>query len=305
MIYIPRKKTNEEFINEIFNLVGNEYKVLSEYINTNTKIKMKHNKCGNEYLTTPNNFLSGSRCPKCFGTPKKTQKEFENEVNNILGKNYIVLSKYKGTNTKVKMKHLKCGYEYEVKPSRILEVDRCPKCFGSIKKSQEEFIKEVYELVGNEYEVLSEYINNKTKIKMKHNKCGTVFYPIPGNFINCNTRCPKCKSFHSKGEEAVREWLFKNNFKFEEQVSFSNCKNEKTLKFDFKIFINENDFVLLEYDGIQHFKECFYGNEGNLEKQKIRDETKNKFCKENNLTLYRIKYTELKRINEVLNEYLN
>ena len=31
----------------------------------------------------------------------------------------------------------------------------------------------------------------------------------------------------------------------------------------------------------------------------------NKFCKENNLTLYRIKYTELKRINEVLNEYLN
>ena len=44
------------------------------------------------------------------------------------------------------------------------------------KKSTEEFKKEVYDLVGNEYEVLGEYIKNDKKIKIKHNSKECKYY---------------------------------------------------------------------------------------------------------------------------------
>ena len=61
------RKTTEEFKQEVYNLVGNEYSVLGEYITNKTKIKMRHNKCGYEYEVTPNSFLSnGNRCRECW-----------------------------------------------------------------------------------------------------------------------------------------------------------------------------------------------------------------------------------------------
>jgi len=58
-------KTSELFISEVFNLTGNDYTVLGEYKSALTKILMRHNKCGCEWETKPNVFLSGRRCPKC------------------------------------------------------------------------------------------------------------------------------------------------------------------------------------------------------------------------------------------------
>jgi hypothetical protein len=65
---MSRKKTNEEFLKEVYSLVGDEYTVLGKYINVHTKILMKHNckKCNNhEWLVEPTNFLQGTRCPYC------------------------------------------------------------------------------------------------------------------------------------------------------------------------------------------------------------------------------------------------
>ncbi len=46
-------------------MVGNEYEVLGEYVNTHTKILFRHNKCGNEFLMSPKSFIHDSqRCPK-------------------------------------------------------------------------------------------------------------------------------------------------------------------------------------------------------------------------------------------------
>lgn len=63
--YDQMRKTNEDFLKEVFELVGNEYTFLEEYRSTHEKIKVKHNKCGHEYETRPSNFLRGRRCPKC------------------------------------------------------------------------------------------------------------------------------------------------------------------------------------------------------------------------------------------------
>lgn len=63
------------------------------------------------------------------------------------------------------------------------------------RKTTKQFKQEVYDLVGDEYTVLGEYKNSKTKVLMKHNKCNTEWKVVPNNFLR-GTRCPNCEPNH-------------------------------------------------------------------------------------------------------------
>ena len=43
------KKTHEQFLNDVYNRLGNDYKVLSEYPGCHGKVLMLHYKCGREF----------------------------------------------------------------------------------------------------------------------------------------------------------------------------------------------------------------------------------------------------------------
>lgn len=206
---MPRKKTNEEFLLEVKNLVGNEYIFTEKYDGATKKIGVIHTKCNHKYLVKPSEFLKGSRCPKCFGTFKKTTDEFKEDVYRAVKDEYSVLGEYMGNKEKILMRHNVCNHEYEVTPSNFLSNKRrCPKCFGSKKKTTEEFKKEVYNLVENDYLVLGQYINNSEKIKMKHVNCGHEYSVRPSDFLN-GKRCPNCfkneKKTQKQFEDEVRE----------------------------------------------------------------------------------------------------
>ena len=57
--------------------------------------------------------------------------------------------------------------------------------------------------------------------------------------------------------------------------------------------------ILIEYDGAQHYEECGHGwfTEEKLQEIKKRDEYKTKWCKENNIPLIRIPYTEYENLS--------
>lgn len=85
-----------------------------------------------------------------------------------------------------------------------------------------------------------------------------------------------------------------------EKKRFDGCKNQKKLPFDFYL----NDFnIIIEYDGIQHFKPSF--NEKEFKNIKVNDEIKNKFCKDNNIKLIRIPYWEFENIENILESVIN
>lgn len=203
---MARKKTHEEFVNEIKNLVGDEYSVLGRYDGSKTKIEMFHITCGFKFLTKPNVFLTGCRCPKCSGKVRKDTEYFKREVFDLVGTEYSVGGEYIRTHTKVNFKHNTCGHQFTMCPSSFLSGQRCPKCqHGSSKKSTEEFKTEVYDLVGNEYSVLGEYFKSDIKIKMKHSKCGSTYMVTPSMFL-CGNRCPKCfKNFRKTQDEFENE----------------------------------------------------------------------------------------------------
>lgn len=128
-----------------------------------------------------------------------THKSFVSEVCKLTNDEYTVLRVYKKAKDKTRMKHNKCGYEYEVTPDNFKRGKRCKKCSINIVKSKTSFNinifkDKVYSLVGNEYEVVdTNYTNARTPVKMMHNICGNKFDVRPYHFTKENgTRCPKC-----------------------------------------------------------------------------------------------------------------
>lgn len=201
-----KRKTDEQFKKEVFDLVGDEYIFLDAYVYSKTKLRVKHNKCGNVYKVIPNNFLNiGNRCPYCSSNAGKTNAQFKQEVYDLVGNEYVFLESYINSSTKIEVKHNKCGNTYKVKPSRFLIGDRCPYCAGLAKKTDVQFKKEVFDLVGDEYVFLESYVNSSTKIKVKHNKCGKVYEVTPNNFLNIGSRCLFCSGSLKKTDEQFKQ----------------------------------------------------------------------------------------------------
>lgn len=154
------------------------------------------------------------------------------------------------------------GHEWEALIySRTLNERGCRPCSfvelgNRFRKSHEKFVEEIYEMVDDEYSVLSEYRGVKNKVKMIHNLCGHIWDVSPNPFLKEGTRCPKCK--FSKGEVAVEKWLFENKINYTTQMKFDGCIHKKRLSFDFYL----PDYNLcIEYDGTTHYLQKFDSNE--------------------------------------------
>lgn len=83
-----------------------------------------------------------------------------------------------------------------------------------------------------------------------------------------------------KGENYIEDYLISKSLPYKKQKSFDDCKYKHKLLFDFMI----GDNILLEINGIQHYKPVsYYGNIKNqFQEQQKKDQIKRDFCKNNN-----------------------
>ena len=282
-----KRKTDKQFKQEVFDLVGNEYTFLDTYVNTMTKIRVKHNKCGGVYNVSPDNFVHGRRCPYCAGNARKTDKQFKQGAFDLVGNEYTFLDPYVNSYTKIRVKHNKCGNIYEVTPNDFLRGSRCPYCAGLARKTDEEFKHEINILVGNEYTFLDSYVNNATKLRVKHNKCGNVYKVIPTNFLS-GKRCPFCTDT-PKGELIIIKILDKLGINYEYQKTFDDLKDDRLLSYDFYI---PDQNTLIEYQGKQHYQPIdYFGGETKFKNQQKHDKMKLEYAKEHGYNLIAVPYT--------------
>ena len=162
--------------------------------------------------------------------------------------------------------------------------------------TQEQFLSRVSNIEGLSF--------NKTIYKNKRQNI-IVTCNIHGDYITkaeillkgCG--CPKCKS--SKGEDIIETWLINKNINYINQKSFKECSFERILKFDF--YLPELN-TCIEYDGEQHFRPIkYWGGIETFRKIVLKDEIKNRFCQENNISLLRISYRD--NIIETLEKNIN
>lgn len=312
-----QNKRNIDFIKRVKNKCGDEYIPISEYKTCKDKVLFRHNKveCMNEFLMTPDAFFNGgSRCPICshregFDKLFLSHEEFAEKIKSIHGTHITLLGKYTGYKGKIKIRHEDCGREFEVTCGDLSQGKGCRYCSGTMLKTHEQFKEDISNLYGDEYSVLGNYKNAKTKIKMRHNLCGYEWEISPSSILK-HRRCPNC--YKSYGEKQVENFLIHNKINYKTQVTFEECKDDDYLKFDFAIYDNESNLLcLLEYDGEGHYQPVQFGGisleeaTDNFQSQIRKDEIKNNFCKNNHIELFRISHKNEKDLYAILNKYLS
>ena len=216
---------NLSFYEYVKNNTNGEYEVIGEYINYKTDIDIKHNICNNIYKTKPSNFHNGRRCPFCFKSSLKTTKIFKDEVFSKVKDEYIVISEYNGTLKPITMKHNECNMTFETTPNKFLSPNRrCPFCRykkryeKTLTSRQDNFFNSLPEEI--EFIDKNEYINNTSKIHLKHKKCGRIFTTTANSFAtSCQFKCILC-TIDSKNRKLAKS---SEEFQLEINKKFNDC----------------------------------------------------------------------------------
>lgn len=299
-----RKMTHEEYKQKLYGLRGDEYTLISEYTGSKDKVKVIHSKCGNIHEARADGMLKGSNCKFCrYNKLTKTHDEYIEDVQKVHGDAYKVTSQYIGAHDNIEVLHMKCGRTRSVNANSVLQGKRCVFCYNEGRvKTTEEFKEEVYRLEGDDYVIESRYERASQPILITHNvdSCMKTFRMSPNSFLSAGQRCPTCA--FSKGEDNVRKVLEGLNLDYIHEKEFDGLVNVRPLRYDFYI---EELNLLIEFDGIHHYEPVeHFGGIKYFNYIKRNDAKKNQYCKDNNINLLRIPYTEMYNEEEIITTYI-
>lgn len=265
----------------ISNATNGNISMTGEYKGAKIKTNMVCNVCGYKWSTQPYIVYSGHGCPRCNGKTRMTNEILQKYILENAS-DYDLVGNVVTSKELVKFKHKKCGHVFNMTPHNFIQGHRCPreahKRAGITNSySLEKMNRILYLTTKNRYQIISKYKNANTNAMCIDNQCGNSFYAHPGQLSRGETGCPICSS--SKGEKAIREYLKSHNYFFKEQVKFEDCKNKKPLPFDFAVYVNNKLVYLIEYQGIQHYKNIpLFDSKDPLEQRQLRDNIKSEWC---------------------------
>ena len=287
-----RKKTSQEYYDEC---KKNELDLpIEPYVNNKTKIKHLCSKCGNVYLQSPGHHLEGMGCKRCaieytasLTRVSKTKYEYENYCKKH---GYdLPLSGFDKTSDYIKFKCSSCGRIYTQRVNshnlgcscQVCANKKSNRCRNSLetRKSYEQYIEECKQKrLDLPIEV---YVKGNIKINHKCNKCGFVYKQEPTVHLQGHG-CPICSQSH--GEKFIQNYLDKHNIIYESQKTFNDLKDKTYLSYDFYL---PKQKVLIEYQGIQHFKSVSFDGKvsSDLEKQQYHDKLKREYATNKGYTL--------------------
>ncbi len=286
--------TKEVFIERCRETHGYKYKYIDvpDKILSSDYVKILYD--GKLYTQKVVKHLLG-KCPE-KNTPKNTTEDFIERSIKVWGDRYdYSLVKYEGAHKKVIIIDNVSGIKYLQSPSNHL-AGSSPSCL-----SDSDFL-EISKIISDykySYDNCN-YVNKITNVKMCCPEHGD-FEVKPFNHLNYGTICSKCdESLFSK---KVIKYMNKHRILFYRQHRFDGCKGDLyQLPFDFYIpSLN----TCIEFDGIQHFQPVeHFGGLESYERLKKNDKIKNDYCEDNYINIIRIKYDQLDRINEILDNNL-
>lgn len=177
-------------------------------------------------------------------------------------------------------------------------------CLQKDKASDASFIS----LIGNRYGkllVIERVENNRFGHVCYRCKCdcGGETIVDATNLRNGNTN--SCGCIKSKGEMIINNWLQEHDFNFRSQYSFDDCilSTGRRPFFDFVLFKNDKPYLVIEYNGRQHYEVTGgWNTEEQFAKTQRRDNEKLQWCEDNHYPILIIKYDE--DIEKILKERL-
>lgn len=304
---MPRRKTHEEFIKEL-NGINKNIRILSEYKNARTYVDCLCMVDGHKWKATPDNLLHGTGCPRCVGKHKNTEI-FIDELKNI-NPSIKILGEYTTNDTKIKCLCLIHNKVFYSRPSDLLLGKGCSECRKqkvslALKMSHKTFLEKIYELNKN-VEVIGEYRNSHTDVKIKCLLCGRIWTSKPNNIFSKGIICTcQQNTSMSKGEQKIAEILdkYKINYCYQQPFEGLVGVNDGLLSYDFYL----PDYnLLIEFQGEQHYKPCkIFGGEEKFDIQMEHDRRKREYATTNKINILEISYDRYMDIEKILIDKLN
>ena len=299
------RKTNEQFILEAENIHKDENELpiydysMVEYKSCHKKIIIIC-KVHGQFEQAPSAHISGSGCNDCGMINRATKQTFTKEefIQKAKEKHgdkfdYSQVN-YINSQTKITLKCNICDCIFEQLPNSHLQGYGCDKCAHMINHENQKLTKEEITIRGKEthgdkfdYSLVS-YINTKTPIQIKCNKCNNVFEQLLDNHIKQNKGCPLCDGRIT--EKILHDYLKSLYPNVIKEFKQKWCKSKKYLPFD--NCIPELN-IIIELDGIQHFEQVM--NWKSPEENHKTDKYKMKCANENGFCVIRIIQTDVLR----------
>lgn len=291
------RKTPKEFESELRKM-RIPYRALDRYCGAKTKIRFECMTCGHIWKSTPTNILSGRGCPECRDANNKKrfelgEKEFRKRISEINPDIELIHTGDPSWHGRSMVRCKKHGVIWDTINSALLRGCGCRECMrekiaNKNGRSSEEFVKLVRK-TSPHIEVLGEYKNARTKIKVRCKTHDEIYYVTPDLLLHGTGNCPKCTM--TSGEYKVANYLDSKGYEYIAQHSFKGADRKiRNKRFDFYI---PDMNTCIEYDGIQHFEPVGnFGGEETFEYTKKNDALKNKFCDVHGIKLIRVPYTE-------------
>ena len=159
---LSRRSNKDVFIAKCRKVYGDLYDYSKvEYVHNKEKVCVICPKHG-EFWVTPNNHMRGSRCPACYGTPKKTTEQFIEEAKKVHGDKYDY-SKVEYVEGKSKICIICPEHgEFWQTPYCHLKGHQCPACSKVQRITQDIFIERCKEIHHGKYDY--------SKVNFKHVK---------------------------------------------------------------------------------------------------------------------------------------
>ena len=195
-------KCPEEFRERVRSLVEDEYVFQADYVGSHTPIPVLHTKCGRVYDIRPFVFLGGQKC-----VCETSLKHFYENFREGLGEDYELLhdaSTIAKSSDVIGVRHTVCGTTFDLRATSLTKgykPNRCPECRPNKRRTTSHYKAEVYNLVGNSFDVLSGYSNRESRIGFRHNDCGNVFVREARRFLE-NPICAPCNA-NSESEKRI------------------------------------------------------------------------------------------------------
>ena len=221
--------------------------------------------------------------------------------------NIELLEPYQGRTRRIKMRCVIHDIISEKEPYEVIRGRGCVKC-GLEKLSQQArtpkdvFIEDLYNKY-NDISLVSGYTAKTEYANFHCDLCGADWIDMADYVLRRG--CPRCNS--TSTESKIGEILQQYKINYIPQYSFSDCKDQRPLPFDYYL----KDYnILIEYDGEQHYQPRNFGGISDKEAQEnfvvtqLHDKIKTKYCNDNNIPLIRIPYWNKNNLENVLVENL-
>lgn len=241
---------------------------------------------------------------------KKHFDKYKDKLFDVVQDEYSLIDVFKkNRHVYMKLRHNVCGTTYNVESHHFFSRNqRCPnqECNSKIRsisalKPKDQLLKEIYDLVGNEYKLIGEYLGTNIKTIFYHSVCGNTFEKTPHNFL-AGQRCPHC-ILPTKGEQKIIDYLDNISENYTFQKTFPGLVGVRGGLLSYDFYLCDRN-ILIEYQGEFHDGTA-YGNDCyKFQRQKEHDKRKKCYAEKNGMKLVEIWYWDFENINDILSELL-